>query len=446
MAGQRDFKVIVGLGYTGLSCARFLGRQGIDFAVTDNREQPPQKDVFLREFPHIPLVTGQFCGTLLESATEIILSPGVSLQEPAIARQVAQHKSVVGDIELLARMIKKPLLGITGSNGKTTVTTLLGLMLQEAGLSGCVCGNIGKPVLDCVESSGIDYYVVELSSFQLETTTSLAPAVATVLNVTPDHMDRYSTYADYLRAKQRIYAHCQHPVINADEPAIWRDLTWSQPPITFGLNEKNTADFSVQKRRNRTYLTYQHEPLMATDELTLNASHHWKNALAALAMGQAIALPMEKMLNVLRHFQGLPHRCQWVRRYREVDWYNDSKGTNIGATQEALISLGRASRGKIVLIAGGLSKGADFSDLKQPVAAYVRHIILIGRDAPILEATFKGITAMTHVSSLEKAVDLAAQLAEFNDTVLFSPACASFDMFNNFEHRGEVFMKAVKAL
>ena len=444
MIDQTGLTVIVGLGATGLSCARFLAKQNIPIAITDDRKEPPQLKIFQTEFPHIELALGAFSESLLNKATEIIISPGVSLKEPAIVKQAASGKSVIGDIELLARHIKKPVLGITGSNGKTTVTTLLGLMVHEAGMSASVCGNIGEPVLEQLTASQADYYVVELSSFQLETTYSLHPMTATILNVTPDHMDRYAAYEDYLRAKQRIYKNCIQPVVNADEPQIWKKLIL-KTQIMFSLHDKK-ADFSITKKNSVYYLSHNNKPLIATPELKLNAPHHWQNALAALAMGEAIGLPLESGLTVLRQFTGLPHRCQWIRRYNGADWYNDSKGTNVGATQAAILSLGAHLKGKLILIAGGQGKGADFSSLQKPVGKYVKHTILIGEDAPILETALQSVTKISHANSMDEAVKLAASLVQPDDVVLLSPACASFDMFNNFEHRGEVFVGAVKAL
>ena len=439
-------KVIVGLGDTGISCARFLAKQNMPFAITDNRKNPPQLKTFLQEFPKVEVVCGEFSEKLLNAACEIVMSPGVSLREPAIAKQVANKKSIIGDIELFARYVKKPVSSITGSNGKTTVTTLLGLMLTESGKKVSVCGNIGKPVLDQLSSSQSDYYVIELSSFQLETTYSLNPITATVLNVSPDHMDRYDQYSDYIHAKQRIYTHCHFPVINRDQPLIWEDLKLPSHTVAFSVTQQKGADFTLSSRNKTTYLTFQNQPLIAVDELKLNAEHHIQNALAALAMGHAMDISLENMFTVLRHFAGLPHRCQWVRKYNGVDWYNDSKGTNVGATEAAILSLGKQAKGKLILIAGGQGKNADFSSLQQSVQHYVEHVILIGEDAPLLEKALKKVTHISHATSMEAAIMLATKLAKPNDFVVLSPACASFDMFNNYEHRGEVFMNIVNTL
>jgi len=445
MNGKEGLKVIVGLGATGLACARFLVHQNIPIAVVDSRKEPPQLKNFKKEFPAIELTLGSFSEKLLNEAAEIVVSPGVSLKEPSIAEQIKKGKSVIGDIELFTRHIQNPILAITGSNGKTTVTTLLGLMVKEAGNSASVCGNIGEPVLNQLVSPEPDYYVIELSSFQLETTYSLNPAAATVLNVSPDHMDRYDTYQEYLHAKQRIYQHCHSPVVNADEPAIWETIKFMAAPIQFSVTNSK-ADFSLIEHNQEWHLAHHRKPLIAVHELKLNARHHLQNALAALAMGEAIGLPMESRLNVLRHFTGLPHRCQWIKTLNGVDWYNDSKGTNVGATQAAITSLGAHVKGKLILILGGQGKGADFSALRKPVQQYVKQIILIGEDAPIIEKALKDTATLSFADSMEAAVQSAQLAATPGDAVLLSPACASFDMFDNFEHRGDVFIKSVEAL
>lgn len=445
MNGKAGLKVIVGLGDTGLACARFLTRQNIPVAITDSRKTPPRLKNLKKEVPCVKLALGAFSETLLNEAAEIIVSPGVSLKEPEIAQQIYKGKSVIGDIELFMRHIRNPVLAITGSNGKTTVSTLLGLMLKEAEICAPVCGNIGEPVLNHLVTPEPDYYVIELSSFQLETTYSLNSMAATILNVSPDHMDRYASYQEYLDAKQRIYRNCLCPVVNADEPRAWKNLKFSKPPIQFSLiNEK--ADFSLLKRRDKWYLARRGKLLIATNKLKLNARHHLQNALAALAMSEVINLPIESRLNVLRNFAGLPHRCQWVRKLNDVNWYNDSKGTNVGATRAAIESLGTQIKGKLILIVGGQGKGADFSALQKPIKHYVKHTVLIGEDAPILEKILSNTTQLSHVNSLRLAVELAQNKANPGDAVLLSPACASFDMFNDFKHRGDVFIQAVEAL
>lgn len=441
-----DFSVIVGMGDTGLACARYLHQRGVPFAVTDSRENPPQLNSFLQEFSQIDYQLGGFSEKLLDRATEIIVSPGVSLNEPAIAKQIAKNKSVIGDIEIFAREAKKPIVGITGSNGKTTVTTLVGMMVESAGKKAAVCGNIGDPVLDMLRLPAPDYYVVELSSFQLERTYSLRPAAAVVLNISPNHLDRHANLENYMNAKRRIYTHCQMPVVNFDEPAIWQPLSFLRTPVKFSMQAEKQCDFYLQSQQEQLWLMHRGQSLLPASELKLHARHHLKNALAALALGFAIELPMSAMLDVLRQFAGLPHRCQWVRNYQGVDYYNDSKGTSIAATEAALISIGELKKGQLILIAGGQGKGVDFSPLRASIKQYVSQLILIGEDAPILEKTFNTVVPITRAVSLEEAVTKAAHFAKPGDAVLLSPVCASWDMFKNYKHRGDVFIKAVESL
>lgn len=443
---KSDFKVIVGMGDTGIACARYFQQRNIPFAIMDTRENPPQLQSFLQQFPQIEYHVGGFSEALLDRASEIILSPGVALKEPAIAKQVAKNKSVAGDIELFAREIKKPVVGITGSNGKTTVTTLTGLMVEQAGKKVAVCGNIGTPVLDVLQLPEPDYYVLELSSFQLETTYSLKPAAATILNISPNHLDRYTDLEDYTNAKRRIYQQCQIAVVNADEPHIWQKFSFTRAPLSFSLQDKEDCDFHLGQRQGQLWLMHRTKTLMPVSELKLQAQHHVKNALAALALGFAIDLPIESMLQVLRNFAGLPHRCQWIRNYHGADYFNDSKGTSMGATQAALASLKAMAQGQLILIAGGQGKGVDFAPMRTAMKQYVDQLILIGEDAPVLEKTFHSIVPITHANSMEDAVNKAAQLAQKGDIVLLSPMCASFDMFKNYMHRGEVFIKAVQSL
>ena len=440
---NKPFTVIVGLGKTGLSCAQFLAQKNQSFAVTDSRIEPPQLKEFTQIFPNTELLLGQFSENLLEKAEEIILSPGISLQEPLIAKQAAKGKSIVADIELFAREVRKPIIAITGSNGKTTVTTLIGLMMKAAGFNATVCGNIGEPVLQQIRTK-TDYYVIELSSFQLETTFSLHSRAAIVLNISEDHMNRYTTLQDYLGAKQRVYAHCQIPVVNADEPEIWKHLSLTERFLSFGLEA--SADFSLIECKQQIYITHRGERLVPIKELKLNAHHHLQNAMAALAIGTAVNVPMAAMLRVLRDFPGIRHRCQLIRTRYRVDYFNDSKGTNVGATQASIVSLGQSAKGQLILIAGGQGKGADFSSLRESVKRYVKEIILIGEDASILEKALKGCTIIKHADSMNEAVNQAATVARAGDIVLLSPACASYDMFRNYKHRGDVFINTVKAL
>lgn len=437
-------KVIIGIGLTGLSCLRHLIAQGETVGMVDSRLEPPELVQLKKEFPEVPFTTGSFDSPLLDKADALIVSPGVSLKEPPIARQIARGVPAVGDVELFARAVKKPVIAITGSNGKTTVTSLMGKMVADAGYDVEVCGNIGQPVLEALQKPEPDYYVVELSSFQLELTESLCTKSAVVLNMCPDHMDRYECYEDYCQAKRRIYRNCEHPVINQEEPEIWEKLHFLFPPLGFSLKPSH-HDFCLQMKKQTPFLAYGELLLMPVQEMRMTQQYEFQNALAALTMGTAVGLPMDSMLQTLREFSGLPHRCQCVGEFQGVRWYNDSKGTNVGATIAALRSLGARKKGRLFLIAGGDSKNADLSSLLEPAVRYVDQVILIGRDAPLFQALFQDKLPILNAQSLEEAVSYAARAAKPGDIVLLSPACASFDMFRNYAHRGEVFVHAMNA-
>lgn len=444
---QKDLCVIVGLGITGLSCAKYLASQNIPFAMNDTRENPPLLNQFRENFPNQQIMLGKLDESLLENAAQLIISPGISIQNPLIAKQIARGVEVIGDIELFARMKKAPIIAITGTNAKSTVTTLVGEMAVQSGLNPAVGGNLGIPVLDFVlQKKESELFILELSSFQLETTYSLTPKVATVLNVTPDHMDRYATLTDYANAKKNIYKNCTVAVCNRDDSLTDCGASFNEKKLHFTLNRPEEKEFGLQKKDNDIYLAFEDQLLMPVAELPILGRHYQANALAALAIGHGYGFPLNAMIETLRHFKGLPHRCQLVRKRKGVLWYNDSKGTNVGATLAAIEGLGIETRGKIVLIAGGIGKNADFSLLSAAIAKYVKAMVLIGEAAPIM-AEILGDRAPVHfATSMEEAVALSDSLAEADDNVLLSPACASFDMFKNFEHRGEVFTDYVNNL
>ncbi len=438
---ERDVaNVIVGLGKTGLSCARYLAARGEAFAVIDSRDAPPGLEELRREFPQVPVFLGGFDAAVLARAQRLVVSPGVALAVPAIAAAVRDGAAVVGDIELFAREARAPVVAVTGANGKSTVTTLVGEMIRDAGLHAQLGGNLGTPALDLLAAEIPDFYVLELSSFQLETTYSLDAAAAVVLNISPDHMDRYHDVHDYAAAKQRIYRGTGTMVINGDDPLVAAMLEPGRKVVRFGLSVPVQGDFGLRQRDGEAYLAKGAEILLAAAELRIKGSHNIANALAALALGDALAIPMGSMLDTLRRFAGLPHRTQWVASRNGVNWYNDSKGTNVGATLAAL----QGMPGKVVLIAGGLGKGQDFTPLKAAVAAKARAVVLLGQDAAVIERAVAGAASVVRVKDMDEAVEQAANLAHAGDTVLLSPACASFDMFKGYDHRGEVFTAAVR--
>ncbi len=444
---MKNLHVVVGLGETGLSCVRYLSAQNIPVAVTDTREGPPALSELKKKFPNVVLALGALSEDLLNDAEVIVCSPGVALTEPALEKQKARGVPIIGDIELFARAANAPVIAITGSNAKSTVTTLVGLMMKAAGLKVKVGGNLGVPALDLLDfQSPPAAYVMELSSFQLESTFSLKPRVAAVLNITPDHMDRYASFQEYRAAKLRIYHGCQSAVCNRDDVNTECGEQFSQRRFYFTLSGPVQNEFGLMKKNDKTYLAFETEGLMPVADLPVRGRHYQANALAALAIGHAFGLSMKPMLKVLGEFKGLTHRCQLVRELNGVYWYNDSKGTNVGATLAAMEGLGCEIAGKLILIAGGVSKSADFSPLVPAANQFVRTAIFIGEAAPVLAETFANASEVLFAKDLPEAIQRADQKAHPGDCVLLSPACASFDMFKNYEHRGEVFMQLVREL
>ena len=441
-----NLHVIVGLGSSGVSAVRYLVAQGIPVAMTDSRMLPPNLKEFQQTYPSVPVFVGGLNEALLAKAKVIVMSPGVSLKEPVVAQQIKHGKKVIGDIELFAQATKKPVIAITGTNAKSTVTTLVGKMAEMDNHKVQVGGNIGIPALDLLMMPEPDLYVLELSSFQLETTYSLAPRVATVLNITPDHMDRYDTVQEYCAAKHRVYLNAEIAVCNRDDLATNCDSALVKRKLNFMLHAPLKNEFGLLQKNGENYLAFENTFLMPVSELPILGRHYQANALASLALGHGFGLSMEAMLQTLRDFKGLAHRCQLVRKHNGVFWYNDSKGTNVGATLAALEGLGPEIKGRLVLIAGGVGKNADFSPLIFAIEKYVKTVVLIGEAAPILASVLGDRVAIQFARTMEEAVDIAGTLADADDSVLLSPACASYDMFNNFEHRGEVFERIVQAL
>lgn len=437
--------LVVGLGKTGLSCVRYLSAQGRDIAVADSREAPPCLDDLRAGWPNIPVYLGPFNRELFAGFNELIVSPGISIAEPAIAYAVEQGARIRGDIDLFAEAADAPVVAITGSNGKTTVTTLLGEMARAAGRNVKVGGNIGTPALDLL-GLGAELYVLELSSFQLETTSELNALAATVLNVSDDHMDRYPDKMAYFQAKQRIFNGCRNAIVNLDDALSTPMARDTLRFLCFGFNRVNPETFSTREDDQGIWITFGFENLLNANELRLVGWHNLSNVMAALALGHAAGLPMNAMLAAAREFNGLPHRCEFVRKRAGVEYINDSKGTNVGATVAAIKSLVPEGNGKLVLIAGGDGKGAAFSELAEPVRCCCRAVVLIGRDADRIAGALNVDLPIYRAESLADAVKKAAELALENDRVLFSPACASFDMFRDYIDRGDQFRNQVQSL
>jgi UDP-N-acetylmuramoylalanine--D-glutamate ligase len=432
--------LVLGLGRSGLSSARFLRRKGLQVRVADTRPAPPGGAALREQVPEAELRTGEFEPALLDGVRQVVISPGLSLREPIVAAATARGLPVVGDIELFAREAPAPVAAVTGTNGKSTVTALLAELANAAHRSAVAGGNLGEPALDLLERPVPELYVLELSSFQLETTESLETLTATVLNVTPDHMDRYDALADYAAAKARIFAGCGVAVVNADDPVVREMPRPGQAVLSFSLEDPR-ADYSLA-RLPEPVLACRGEPLLPLAAMRLQGLHNAANALAALAMCEALGLARGPVLETLAEFGGLPHRAQWVADVDGVRYVNDSKGTNVGATVAAVSGMD----GPLVLIAGGDGKNQDFGGLRDCFRGKVRHAILIGRDAPRLAAALDGICATERAADMPGAVRAARAAAQPGDTVLLSPACASLDMYRDYAHRGEEFATAVRSL
>ncbi len=438
---DRDRVIIVGLGKTGMSCVRHLAARDVELAVIDSREHPPCLDALRRDYPDIAFFPGPFDAGLLCTARELVVSPGVAPGEPAIAEAARAGVAIVGDVELFAREVAAPVIAITGSNGKSTVTMLLAAMARESGMQAAVGGNIGTPVLDLLNDVAPDCYIVELSSFQLETTSSLNARAATVLNISADHMDRYPDIDVYAGAKRRIFSGDGVMVLNADDERVMAMLEPRRKHVLFGLGHPQRAcDFGVRVDDDGLWLVRGDQALMPAASIQMPGRHNIANVLAALALGEAAGLEMDAMLAAARHFPGLPHRTEWVAEHAGIRWYNDSKGTNVGATIAAIEGLGCP----VVLIAGGDGKGADFTALRSVMQRHGRAAVLIGRDGPLIGQALKGVVPVVQAQTMTEAVQRAAELARPGDCVLLSPACASFDMYDSYIERGQHFVETVR--
>ena len=439
-------KVVAGLGISGVSAVNFLHEKGYRVAVTDSRTVPPGHDKIPSE---VQTHFGQLDQELLLSAEEIIISPGLDPKLPEIQAAIAQGIPVISEIQVLRRATDKPIVAITGSNAKSTVTTLMGLMAEHAGKKVAVGGNLGRPALDLTKDDP-ELYILELSSFQLETTSNLNAEVAVVLNMSEDHLDRHGDMMGYHTAKHRIFQGVKKVVHNRDD-SLTRPLVPDATPMqSFGLNAPDLNQYGILREDNGTiWLARGRERLLKSSEMYIQGTHNVANALACLALGEAIGLPLEGMLDTLKTFKGLEHRCEFVKEVQGVRYYNDSKGTNIGATLAALDGLGaaiEAQGGKVAIILGGQGKGQDFTALRDSLSKFAKVAVLIGEDRPVIEQAITGTTQLIHAETLQQAVELCQQHTQAQDVVLLSPACASFDMFSGYPERGHQFVALVNAL
>jgi len=462
--------LVLGLGETGFSMAKWLSRCGASVRVADSRAAPPNAAALARELPGAVLHAGGWQESSFSGVDMIAISPGIAASEPLVRRAAARGVPVVGDIELFAHAIRdaalwsrrpsvfKPpkVLAVTGTNGKTTVTALAGAMCQRAGTACEVAGNIGPAALDalmaCLDGKRMpELWVLELSSFQLETTTSLAADAATVLNLSEDHLDRHEGMAGYAAAKARIFEGEGVQVLNRGDARVMAMARQGRRQFTFGLDApRGLDDFGLLEHGGQPCLAQGTTPLIPLSDMTLPGLHNAANALAALALCRAIDLPYTPLLAAIEAFKGLPHRVERVAEHAGVVFYDDSKGTNVGSTVAALAGLsgtGSGQHAKLVLIAGGEGKGQDFAPLRAAVAQSARSVVLIGRDAALIEkAVAASGVPVLHAAGMEEAVETAFRIARKGDAVLLSPACASFDMFDNYKHRGEVFAAAARRM
>jgi UDP-N-acetylmuramoylalanine--D-glutamate ligase len=430
---------IIGLGVTGLSCVNFFAHKGINVTVFDTREVPPGQDQL---DARTELVVGPLSAKRLMQFDTLIVSPGIAIKTPAINEAHEAGVEIIGDIELFARELLTPpyqhakLVTITGSNGKSTVTSLLGEMATDANVNVGVGGNIGVPALDLL-SVDKTLYILELSSFQLETTYSLNADISTILNISEDHLDRYASYNAYIDAKKKIYAQSKMALINRDDPLTFTDKS-SQ--VSFGYDQQQ---YGLIEKEGKHYLSVDQQPLLACSQLKLSGKHNWMNALATLALGAQVGLPMSSMLQTLQSYAGLRHRCEFVKEVNGVSWINDSKATNVGATQAALFGLSDTIQGDVHVILGGDGKGADFSELVSVLNDINGEIVCFGRDGHLIAEQHPRAII---VANLNDAVTHIHQHASHGDLVMLSPACASLDMYKNFMARGDHFVELVMSL
>ena len=434
--------LVAGLGQTGVSVVKHLLEGGVTVRVADSRADPPGLAALGRSAERVELFTGDLTPDLIEGVDEVVLSPGLAADIPLARAARRRGIPVVGDIELFARWAHCPVIGITGSNGKSTVTALTATLLRAAGKRAQEGGNFGPPALDLLAERDLQYAVLELSSFQLETTYSLRPDAGALLNVSPDHIDRHGSAARYAELKGRIIEWSEIVIVNRDDPAVAGLAKDHGHVVTFGLDAARGRDFGIVKRGADRWLAQGREPLLPVPSLSLPGSHNQANALAALALIASLGIEPKSVCDALSSFEGLPHRCQRVRELAGVRYVNDSKATNPAATAAALVGLGES----LILIAGGQSKGADLAPLAAAAAGRVKQALLFGEDRDRLAAALDRVCPLEAVGDLDEAVAAAGRLAESGDTVLLSPACASYDMFDSYIARGKRFVELVEAL
>ncbi|WP_338521872.1 UDP-N-acetylmuramoyl-L-alanine--D-glutamate ligase [Candidatus Legionella polyplacis] len=440
------FYLVAGLGKTGLSVSRYLWNKNKSFIVFNTYRDIKRLSVFIKNFPNIDIYIGSIPVFVYKKIKAVILSPGICLNEDFIRKAVDLNIPIFGDIEYLIRETKfsSKVIAITGTNGKSTVATLLGEMVKFYGLSVIVAGNIGFPVFDALLNNDVyDIWILELSSFQLSLLRSLKPFIATILNISSDHLDRHLDLFSYIEVKQSIYENADYVLYNRDDYNTFpKKIFPFDKKYNFSLKKPNSSrEWGISIIDNISYISHGSEILLNIEDIKIKGKQNWQNALASCALATHIGIDKNSIISVLKSYIGLPYRCQWIGSSNGIKWINDSKSTNVGATISAVLSVNELIVGKIILIIGGDSKNADFSILSEYIKKYVRVIIIIGKDANKIKSVFLGIVPVCLVFSLKKAMIVAKSKAKFGDAILFSPACSSLDMFRDFNHRGEVFNK-----
>ncbi len=441
MPGRRH--AVVGLGATGRSVVDFLARRGVETLAMDTRDAPPALGEVRARHPALDVVTGGLDADALACCPVVVVSPGVALDQPALVAARAAGCRVIGDIELFALYATAPVVAITGTNGKSTVTTLVAEILAASGLAVRRGANLGTPALDLLTDGEPDCYVLELSSFQLELCESLAPQVAAVLNIAPDHIDRHGSLERYTAAKARILAHAEVAVLNADDPVV-AALPCSARRVLFTFGAPGPGRYGMRDTPAGAVLASGAFDFVARADLALAGTHNVANVLAAIAICDTRGTERSAIIRTVRDFRGLPHRCETVATVRGVRYVNDSKATNPGAACASLLGILAESGG--VVIAGGEPKGVAFDDLADAIVATAHSAVLIGQAADAIERALAGRVECVRAADMAGAVRAASRAAEDGETVLLAPACASFDMFDNYAARGEAFRAAVSAL
>ena len=448
LIGSDRIRAVVGLGATGLSCVRFLHSKGIEFFVVDSRTNPPGLDEARKLCPADKIFTGDLSVLETLGVSELYVSPGIALSTPVLKRLAESGVAMRGDIDLFCDYVQTPFVAITGSNAKSTVTTLVAELLNACGKTAVAGGNLGLPALDLLTMPA-DYYVLELSSFQLETTHALKADLACLLNVSEDHMDRYQDLYEYQRVKQKVYRGCKAAVCNKQDILTAPLLAENTPVRAFTTKSPDLKEYGILADTDGVWLCRGVQRLYHSSQIALQGSHNHANVLAALAMlellGQDVLNPA--IAEALANFKGLPHRCETVGQHAGVTYINDSKGTNVGATQAALEGLGNSAHKNLYLILGGEGKGADFSPLRKALQDFVVTLYVFGRDAKVIakDVADSGVE-IVFAEDLADIVNQVSTQAKAGEVVLFSPACASFDMYSNYEARGEHFRQLVSQL